>query len=137
MGCLILPAIFLMTKGFIFYGIALIIIYLAFETFRTGVEFDFDEAKLKGFKEVFFFIKTRQSNSTDLSEFSHYRLRQGHNETSVSANWAQQSTISQTHQTLELYHKQEGYFQQVVKSDYDQLQPLLEKLEEQHITLAQ
>ncbi len=130
---LIAPAIWLFTLGYIFYGIVLIIIYLAFETSRTGV--DFDESKFTGFREVLFFIKIRQGESNNLDSFSHYRVKQQNDEVTVSANWAQSSTVSQEHYTLELFDKHKGEFLQLVKSDVSQIQPILIELEKQNIVL--
>lgn len=135
MGFLIAPAILLFIQGFIFYGIVLIIIYLAFETSRTGVDFNFDESKFTDFREVFFFIKIRQEESINLNTFSHYRVELQNNKTTVMANWVQNSTVSQKHNTLELFNKHKGEFLQIVKSDVSQIQPLLIKLEEQNIIL--
>jgi len=134
-GFLILPAIFLFIQGFIFYGIVLIIIYLAFETSRTGVDFNFGESEFTDFREVLFFIKIRQGESINLDTFSHYRVKLQNNTTTVSANWAQYSTVSQEHHTLELFNKHKGEFLEIVKSDVSQIQPLLIKLEEQNIIL--
>ncbi len=134
-GFSILPAIFLFIQGLIFYGVVLIIIYLAFETSRTGVDFNFDESKFTDFKEVLFFIKIRKGESINLNTFSHYRVKQNSNETNVSANWVQHTTVSQEHSTLELLNKKTGEFLQIVKSDERQIQPILIKLEERHITL--
>lgn len=135
MGLLIIPAILLFTQGFIFYGIVLIIIYLAFETTRTGVDFNFGESRFTDFREVLFFIKIRQAESINLSTFSHYRVELENKETAVSANFVQHSTVSQEHHTLELFNRQKGEFLQIVKSDIGQIQPLLTKLEEQNIAL--
>lgn len=135
MGFLVLPAILLFVQGSIFYGIVLIIIYLAFETSRTGVDFNFGESKFTDFREVIFFIKIRKGESINLGTFSHYRVIQQNNETTVSANWVQSSTVSQTHSTLELFNKHKGEFVQIVNSDQSQIQPLLIKLEEQNIIL--
>ena len=135
MGFLVLPAILLFSQGYIFYGILLLIIYLAFETTRTGVDFNFDESKFTDFREVFFYIKIRKPKSTNLNTFSHYRLNLQHDKTGVMANWVQSSTVSQNHETLEFFDKLEGEFLQIVKSDVSQLQPLLIKLEEQNIIL--
>jgi hypothetical protein len=135
MGFLILPAILLFIQGFIFYGILLIIIYLAIETSRTGVDFNFGESKFTDFREVLFFIKIRKGESINLNTFSHYRVNQQHDKTGVMANWAQHSTVSQKHNTLELFNKHKGEFLPIVKSDVNQLQPLLIKLEEQNIIL--
>lgn len=132
MGVLIGPAIYLFTLGYIFYGIVLIIIYLAFETSRTGVHFDFDHARFTGFREVLF-IKMRKAVSADLNTFSHYRVTQENNAVTVSANWAQYSTISQEHFTLELFDKHKAEFLPIVKSDVGQIQPLLTELEAQNI----
>ena len=134
-GLLIIPAIFLFIKGLIIYGVVLIIIYLAFETSRTGVDFDFGESKLKGFREILFFIKIQQGKSTDLDSFSHYRLSLQNDQTNVSANWAQQSTVSQEYHSLELFDKHQGEFLEIIKSDVSQIEPLLNKLEEQNIVL--
>jgi len=137
MGFLILPAILLFIQGFIFLGIVLIIIYLAFETSRTGVDFDFGESNLTDFREVLFFIKIRQKESINLDAFSYYRVMLLNKQTAVMANWAQSSTVSQTHYRLELFNKQKGEFVQIVKSDQNQIQPLLVKLEEQNIILKE
>ena len=134
MGVLVGPAIYLFTLGLVFYGIVLIIIYLAYETWRSGVDFNFDESYFTAFSEVFF-IKIRQGKSTDLDSISHYRARQENNLATVSANWAQSSTVSQETHTLELFDKHSGEFLEIVKSDVNQIQPLLVKLEEQHIIL--
>lgn len=134
MGALIVPAILLFNQGYIFYGIVLIIIYLAFETSRTGVDFNFSESKFTDFREVLF-IKIRQGQSINLNTFSHYKIKLQKNNTNVSANWAQHSTVSQEHHTLELFNKHKGEFVEVVKSDGSQVQPLLIKLEEQNIIL--
>ena len=135
MGFLIVPAILLFMQGFILYGIALIIVYLAFETSRTGVDFDFGKSKFRAFREVFFFIKFRKAESTDLNTFSHYRVKEENTNTKVLANWAQESAVSQKHFELELFDKQKSEFLQVVKSDFDQIEPLLVKLEEQNIVV--
>ena len=135
MGFLIIPAILLFIQGFIFFGIILILIYFAFETSRTGVDFNFGESKFTDFREVFFFIKIRYKESISLNTFSHYRVELQKNRTNVSANWVQNSTVSQEHHTLELFDKHKGEFLQIVKSDLSQVQPLLIKLEEQHIIL--
>lgn len=132
-GFLIIPAILLFTQGFIFYGIVLIIFYLAFETYRAGVDFNFDESRITYFREVFF-IKIRQAESNELNTFSHYRVKLQNNTITMSANFVQTSTVSQEHLTLELFKKDKGEFLQIVKSDMDQIQPLLIKLEEQNIT---
>lgn len=134
-GFLIAPAIWLFSQGFIFYGIVLIIIYLAFETSRTGVDFNFDESKFTDFREVLFFIKIRKGDSININTFSNYRVKLENNEVTVSANWVQNSTLSQEHHTLELFNKHKGEFLQIVKSDESQIQPVLNKLEEQNITL--
>ncbi|GAB5527797.1 MAG: hypothetical protein Roseis2KO_56690 [Roseivirga sp.] len=134
MGFLIIPAILLFNQGFIFYGVVLIIAYLVFETSRTGVDFNFRESKFTDFREVFF-IKIRKGEGFDLNTFSHYRVKLQKNNTTVSANLVQQSTVSQEHHTLELFDKHEGEFVEIVKSDGSQLQPLLIKLEEQNVTL--
>ena len=65
MGVLVGPAIYLFTLGLVFYGIVLIIIYLAYETWRSGVDFNFGEASFTAFREVFF-IKIRQGKSNHL-----------------------------------------------------------------------
>lgn len=135
MGFLIVPAILLFIQGFIFYGIVLIIIYLAFETSRTGVDFNFRESKFTDFREVLFFIKIRQEESINLKTFSHYRVKLQNNKITVSANLVQNSTVSQKHYTLELFNKHQGEFLEIVKSDVSQIQPLLIKLEEQNIIL--
>ena len=135
MGLLIGPAIYLFIQGLIFYGIVLTIMYLAFETLRTGVEFDFDKAKLTGFREVLFFIKIRKAKSTNLKTFSHYRVNQENDKTTMLANWVQHSTVSQEYCALELFNKHNSEFLQIVKSDVSQIQPLLVKLEEQNISL--
>lgn len=135
MGLLIIPAIFLFINGYVFYGIVLIIIYLAFETYRTGVDFNFGESKLTGFREVFFFIKIRKGGSINLDTFSHYRVNQQSNTTAMWGNLVQGSTVSQEHHTLELFNKDKGEFVQIVKSDDSEVQPLLIKLEEQNILL--
>lgn len=132
-GFLIAPAIFLFIQGFIFYGIILIIIYLAFETSRTGVDFNFDDSKFTGFREVLFFIKIRKEESIDLNTFSYYRVELQNNSSTMSANFVQSSTVSQEHYTLELFNQDKGEFLQIVKSDVDQIQPLLIKLEERKI----
>lgn len=134
-GFLILPAIFLFIQGFIFYGILLIIIYLAFETSRTGVDFNFGESKFTGFREVLFFIKIRKGESINLNTFSHYRINLQNNDYTVRANLVQGSTVSQKHHTLELFNKQKGEFLQILKSDDSEIQALLIKLEEQNIIL--
>ena len=135
MGFLILPAILLFSQGYIFYGILLIIIYLAFETSRTGVDFNFGESKFTDFREVLFFIKIRKTKNTNLNTFSHYRINLQHDKTAVMANWVQSSTVSKNNETLELFNKHKGEFLQIVKCDVDQIQPLLIKLEEQNIIL--
>lgn len=135
MGFLVLPAIFLFIQGFIFYGILLLIIYLAFETYRTGVDFNFGESKFTDFREVLFFIKIRKGESINLDTFSHYRVLLENKQTAVMANWAQHSRVSQKHHTLELFNKHKGEFLPIVKNDVNQIQPLLIKLEEQHIIL--
>lgn len=135
MGLLIIPAILLFTQGFIFYGIVLIIIYLAFETTRTGVDFNFGESRFTDFREVLFLIKIRQAESINLSTFSHYRVELENKETNVSANFVQHATVSQECHTLEFFNRQKGEFLQIVKSDIGQIQPLLTKLEEQNIAL--
>lgn len=56
-------------------------------------------------------------------------------EANVSANWAQQSTVSQEHHSLELFNKQKGDYVSVLKNEIDQIKPLLVKLEEQNITV--
>lgn len=133
-GFLIAPAIFLIIQGFILYGIILIIIYLAFETSRTGVDFDFADSKFTSFREVLFFIKIRQEGSIALNLFSYYRVVLQNNNTTVSANFVQSSTVTQEHYTLELFNKDKGEFLQIVKSDVSLIKPLLIKLEEQNIT---
>lgn len=135
MGVLLLPAIYLFIQGLIFYGIVLVILYLAFETSRTGVDFNFGESKLTDFREAFFFIKFQKGRSVELDAFSHYRVKQKNNRATVSANWAQYSTVSQEHHTLELFNKHKAEFLEIVKSDVSQIQPLLIKLEEQNIML--
>jgi len=135
MGLLVIPAIFLFIEGFILYGIVLIIIYLAFETSRTGVVFDFGESKLTDFREVLFFIKIRKGGRINLDRFSHYRVNLENNTTTMWGNFVQGSAVSQEHHTLELFNKQEGEFLQIVKSDDSELQPLLSKLEEHSIFL--
>lgn len=135
MGFLIVPAILLFIQGFIFYGIVLIIIYLAFETSRTGVDFNFSESKFTDFREVLFFIKIRQKESINLDAFSYYRVMLLNKQTPMMANWVQNSTVSQKQYTLELFNKHKGEFLQIVKSDVSQIQPLLIKLEEQNIIL--
>lgn len=132
-GFLIIPAILLFIQGFIFYGIVLIIFYLAFETYRAGVDFNFGESRFTNFREVFF-IKIRQAESNELSTFSHYRVKLQNNTITMSANFVQTSTVSQEHHTLELFKKDKGEYLQIVKSDVNQIQPLLIKLEEQNIT---
>lgn len=134
-GFLILPAILLFMQAFIFYGIVLIIIYLAFETSRTGVDFNFGESKFTGFREVFFFIKIRKRESVNLNAFSHYRINLQNDDYTVRANYVQHSTIKEKYHILELFNKHKGEFSQIVKSDDNQIQPLLIKLEEQNITL--
>ena len=78
-----LPAIYLFTQGYILFGVLLIVIYLAFETTRTGVIFDFDSASITNFREVFFFIKIPQSGGLDLRDISHYRVLHKETETGV------------------------------------------------------
>jgi len=135
MGFLILPAIWLFIQGSIFYGIVLIIIYMAFETSRTGVDFNFGESKFTDFREVLFFIKIRQEESISLNTFSHYRVKLQNNNNTVRANFVQYSTFSQKHYTLELFNKHKSEFLQIVKSHVSQIEPLLIKLEEQNIIL--
>ena len=136
MGALLLPAIYLFTQGYIIYGIVLVIIYLAFETFRTGVDFDFGEAKFTDFREVFF-IKIRKAASNQLDTFTRYRLELQNINATVSANWAQYSTVSQEQCSLALFDKSKGEFLHVVNSDVSQIQPLVIKLEEQKIVLEE
>ena len=132
MGVLILPAIYLFTLGYVFLGIVLIIIYLASETLRSGVDFNFDESKLTKFREVLF-IKIRQGDSKNLGTFSHYRVKQQNEVATISANWVQTSTVSQEQHTLELFNKDKGEFLEVVKNEVDEIHPLLIRLEEQNI----
>jgi len=133
MGFFIVPAILLFMQGFVLYGIVLIFIYLAIETSRTGVDFNFDEAKFSGFREVLFFIKIQQGKSNHLNAFSHYRVTQAHTQTTVFANWVQHSTISQEQCELALFDKHKGEFLPIVQSDFSQIQPLLVILEAQQI----
>ncbi|MCE7990576.1 MAG: hypothetical protein HEP71_01295 [Roseivirga sp.] len=133
-GFLIIPAIFLFIQGYIFYGIVLIIIYLAFETSRTGVNFNFGEFEFTDFREVLF-IKIRQKESISLNTFSRYRVKLQTTTTTMRANFVQHSTVSQEHHTVELFNKHQGEFLPIVKSDISQIQPLLIKLEEQNIIL--
>ncbi|GEM_PF-3144378 len=135
-GVLVLPAIWLLAEGFMLYGLALVIIYLAFETHRTGVHFDFVEGKLSAFREVFF-IKIPKGAVSQLNAFNYYRIVEEHKEATISANWVQSSTISQTHQILELFNTHNGEFEQIVKSNSEQLKPLLDRLEERDISLYQ
>ena len=129
MGVLIIPAILLIIEGFIFFGIVLIILYLAFETFRTGVDFNISESKITDFREVLFIIKIRKKVSKRLDTFSHYRIKEGTDEQTIVANYVQNSTVSQEHHTLELLNKQTGEFSEIVKSGLDRIQPLLIELE--------
>ena len=108
---------------------------MAFETYRTGVDFNFGESKFTDFREVLFFIKIRKGESINLDTFSHYRVMLLNKQTAVMANWVQSSTVSQEHHTLELFNKHKGEFLPIVKNDVNQIQPLLIKLEEQHIIL--
>ena len=133
MGVFVLPAIYLFTLGFIFYGIGLIIIYLASETLRSGVDFNFNESKLTAFREVLF-IKVRKGERRNLDSFSHYRVKLKNETATMSANWVQTSTVSQERHTLELFNQHNGEFLEIVKSDVSEIQPLLIKLEEQNIT---
>lgn len=134
MGALLIPAFYLFTQGYIFYGIALVIVYLGFETSRSGVGFDFGNSRFSSFREVLFFIKIPRGKSGNLDTFSHYRVGLQSNTATMSANWVQTSTVTQEHQTLELFNKDKNEFLEVVKSDVDQIQPLVNKLEEQNIT---
>ena len=132
-GVLVLPAIWLITEGLIVYGVLLLIIYLAFETSRTGVDFNFTESNITDFREVLFFMKIRNKESIRLDTFSHYRVSQGTDEQTVRANYVQNSTVSQAYHTLELFNKQKGEFSPIVKGDMSQIQPVLSKLVEQNI----
>lgn len=132
-GVLVLPAIWLFTQGLIVYGVVLLIVYLAFETSRTGVDFNFSESKISDFREVLFFMKIRKQESTQLNKFSHYRVSQGTDEQSVMANYVQNSTVTQEYHTLELFNKAKGEFSLIVKGDISQIQPVLSQLEEQNI----
>lgn len=134
-GLLIGPAIYLFIQGLIFYGVVLVIIYLAFETYRTGVDFDFENAKFTHFRELLF-VKIQQGGSMNLDSFSHYRVNQESFKTNVSANYVQNSTISQEQHTLELLNKHKGEFVEIVKSNNSKLQPLLIQLEEENIVLV-
>lgn len=135
-GFLILPAILLFIQGYIFYAVVLLIVYLIVESSRTGVNFNFDDSTFRPFREVLWLIRIGTGEPIELSCFSHYRINQETEEASVMANWVQNSTISQEQCTLALFDQQKGEFLPIVKSNAAQLQPLLIKLEEQHIIQA-
>lgn len=136
MGLLIIPAIVLFIQGFILFGVLLTIVYLVIETSRTGVDFNFEKSHFSKFREVLFFIKIRQKESTPLDSFSHYKVKAQIDDTTVRANFVQSAMVSQDHYSLELFDKQKDEFLQIVKSDTRKLQPLLIRLEEQNIISA-
>lgn len=124
-----LPAILLITEGLVFYGIALLILYLVIETSKTGSDFNFEEAKITRFREVLFIFKIPLKPNSNLNTFSHYRVKRGSDLVTMSANWAQHSTVSEEHYVLELLNRHKGEFVEVIKSDFDQIQSLVIKLE--------
>lgn len=128
-GIMVLPAILLIAKGLIFYGIALLIIYLVIETSKTGCDFNFGEAKITRFREVLFIFKIPLKLTSNLNTFSHYRVKRGSDLVTMSANWAQHSTVTQEHYVLELLNRDNGEFEEVIKSDFDQVQSVVIKLE--------
>lgn len=129
-GIMVLPAILLIAKGLIHYGIALLIIYLIIETSKTGCDFNFEKAKITRFKEALFIFKIPLKLNSKLNTFSHYRVKRGSDLVTMSANWAQHSTVSEEHYVLELLNRNKGVFEEVIKSDFDQIQSLVIKLEE-------
>jgi hypothetical protein len=132
-GVLIGPAIYLFTLGHVVPGVLLPLIYLAFETFRIGVIFDFELGQFSKFQQVLYLIKIPLGKPKTLSSFSHYRLVFGHDDANISANWAQSTSVSQDYYTLSLWNTEEERFTSVLKCDYDKLQALLQQLEESHI----
>lgn len=132
-GVLIIPAVWLFIQSFIVYGIILTLSYLVIESSRTGVEFDFHQSKLTRFREFLFFMKIPLTRN-GLNDFSYYRVRLQDDNTTVSANWVQYTTVAQEHCILDLLHKNKGEFIEIVKSEHSLLQSVFKALEEQNIS---